>query len=310
MGATDTESAVKPVAEWLNETFNRVEAAAEAVVEITGLPTGFDGIDRATGGLEPGQLVVVAGGPSSGKSALVRTIAQFVAVQLDQPVLYADAYNPGERVARSMAAGSARIDQSRFKAARLEELDWRKLGDALGELAGSPMQVLAGEEVNLEQLEQDVSSSGDFALVVIDGLSLLIDRAHTGDDGRWDTAARVVHGLKRLALDAQVTIVVTTAIGRGPQARTDKRPWLEDLTETAALAYDADLVLMVYRDELHDPDSPDLGVLEVTAVKHRDGPTWRVKLALLDHLQRVANLAVPLSLADLPSEQVPTAEPE
>jgi replicative DNA helicase len=275
----------------IRATFASIEHHADQGTEATGLPTGFDQLDRATGGLHPGTLTVIAGVPASGKSALTASIARFTGTRLSRPTLYVDTLGSAENLALRLLASESRISTDRLRAGKLDEPDWRRFGDAMATIADAPLHLEASATITLDTIDEDARTIDGLDLIIVDGLAMLTDSERGDDEARWDAAARVVHHLKRLAREHQVPVIVTASVGKGPSSRTWKQPLIDDIAETSSLIYDADLVIGLYRDEMYDADSPDRGIAELSILKHREGPSAVVKLAFLDHLSMFANLA-------------------
>jgi replicative DNA helicase len=285
-----TEYAV--LGELLNESFEQIERLAERGSEVTGLATGFDDLDRLTAGLQPQNLIILAARPAMGKSSLVLGISQFVAVKLGRPAIMFSLEMSKLEIVNRLLSSEARIDSSRLRTGRLEDADWRKLGDALGTLSEAPLFIDDTPSISLMEIRakcRRLKQRHGLDLVIVDYLQLM--QSHRRVDSRQQEVAEISRGLKMLAKELDVPVIALSQLSRQPESRTDKRPQLADLRESGSIEQDADIVGFIYRDEVYDEDSPDKGIAELIVAKHRNGATGVVKLAFLSHLTKFANLA-------------------
>ena len=276
----------------LNESFEKIERLAERGSEVTGLATGFDDLDRLTAGLQPQNLVIVAARPAVGKSSFCLGISQYVSVGLGKPSIVFSLEMSRLEIVNRLLSSEARIDSSRLRTGRLEDTDWRKLGDALGTLAEAPLFIDDTPSITLMEIRakcRRLKQKHGLDLVVIDYLQLM--ESHQRIESRQQEVSQISRGLKMLAKELDVPVVALSQLSRQPESRTDKRPQLADLRESGSIEQDADLVGFLYRDELYDDQSPDKGIAELIISKHRNGATGVVKLAFLNHLTKFANLA-------------------
>ena len=289
---TGTTSEYSRLGELLNESFAQIEALAERSSEVTGLATGFDDLDRLTAGLQPQNLIILAARPAMGKSSLVLGINHFVSARLNKPSLLFSLEMSKQEIVNRLLSSEARIDSSRLRTSRLEDTDWRKLGDALGTLSEAPLFIDDTPSITLMEIRakaRRLKQKHGLELVVVDYLQLM--QSHRRVDSRQQEVAEISRGLKMLAKELNVPVIALSQLSRQPESRTDKRPILADLRESGSIEQDADIVGFIYRDEVYDEDSPDKGIAELIIAKHRNGATGVVKLAFLDHLTKFANLA-------------------
>ncbi len=278
--------------ELLNRTFEQIERLAEQNSEVTGLATGFDDLDRLTAGLQPQNLIVLAARPAMGKSSLVLAICHFVSASLGRPSILFSLEMSKLEIVNRLLSSEARIDSSRLRTGRLEDTDWRKLGDALGSLAEAPLFIDDTPSISLMEIRaksRRLKQKHGLDLIVVDYLQLM--QSHRRVDSRQQEVAEISRGLKMLAKELDVPVIALSQLSRQPESRTDKRPQLADLRESGSIEQDADIVGFIYRDEVYDEDSPDKGIAELIISKHRNGATGVVKLAFLNHLTKFANLA-------------------
>jgi replicative DNA helicase len=278
--------------ELLNESFEQIEMLAERGSEVTGLATGFDDLDRLTAGLQPQNLVILAARPAMGKSSLVLGISQFVSVKLQRPSIIFSLEMSKLEIVNRLLSSEARIDSSRLRTGRLEDTDWRKLGDALGSLSEAPLFIDDTPSITMMEIRaksRRLKQKHGLDLIIVDYLQLM--QSHRRSENRQQEVAEISRGLKMLAKELDVPVIALSQLSRQPESRTDKRPMLADLRESGSIEQDADIVAFIYRDEVYDEDSPDKGIAELIVAKHRNGATGVVKLAFLDHLTKFANLA-------------------
>ena len=289
---TTSVSEYQRLGELLNHSFEQIEALAERGSEVTGLATGFDDLDRLTAGLQPQNLVILAARPAMGKSSLALAVCHFVTARLQRPAMLFSLEMSKLEIVNRLLSSEARIDSSRLRTGRLEDTDWRKLGDALGALADAPFFIDDTPSITLMEIRakaRRLKQKHGLDMVVVDYLQLM--QSHRRVDSRQQEVAEISRGLKMLAKELDVPVIALSQLSRQPESRTDKRPQLADLRESGSIEQDADIVGFIYRDEVYDEDSPDKGIAELIIAKHRNGATGVVKLAFLDHLTKFANLA-------------------
>jgi len=288
----NTTSEYERLGELLNRSFEQIEQLAERSSEVTGLATGFDDLDRLTAGLQPQNLVIVAARPAMGKSALALGISHFVTARLGRPAILFSLEMSKLEIVNRLLSSEARIDSSRLRTGRLQDSDWRKLGDALGTLAEAPLFIDDTPSISLMEIRakcRRLKQKHGLDLVIVDYLQLMQSTRRV--ESRQQEVAEISRGLKMLAKELDVPVIALSQLSRQPESRTDKRPQLADLRESGSIEQDADIVSFIYRDEVYDDQSPDKGIAELIISKHRNGATGVVRLAFLDHLTKFANLA-------------------
>ena len=276
----------------LNDSFAAIEKLAEQGSEVTGLATGFDDLDRLTSGLQPQNLIILAARPAMGKSSLVLNLAQYVSVELHKPAIIFSLEMSKLEIVNRMLSAEARIESTKLRTGKLDDLDWRKLGDSLGKLSDAPLFIDDTPSITLMEIRakcRRLKQRHGLDLIVVDYLQLMSSSGRV--DSRQQEVAEFSRGLKMLAKELDVPVIALSQLSRQPESRTDKRPMMSDLRESGSLEQDADIVAFIYRDEVYDEDSPDRGIAELIISKHRNGATGVVKLAFLNHLTKFANLA-------------------
>lgn len=263
--------------------------------EITGVPTGFIDLDRMTSGLQPGDLVVVAGRPSMGKTAIALNMAEHVAVEVGLPVGVFSMEMGGTQLAMRMLSSIGRLDSSRVRSGRLNDDEWSKLSFALGKLHEAPIYIDESGGITPASLRARARrlqrQCGQLGLIVIDYIQLM-NTSRQGEN-RATEISDISRAIKSLAKELHVPIIVLSQLSRKVEERNDKRPLMSDLRDSGAIEQDADVILMMYREEYYKPETQEKGIAEVIIGKQRNGPTGTVRLAFLGTYTRFENLASP-----------------
>jgi replicative DNA helicase len=278
----------------VKESFPKIEQLFEQKRLITGVPTGFVDIDEMTRGLQAGDLVIVAARPSMGKTSLVLNIAQYVASQPDHVVGFFSLEMSKESLFLRLLTSEAQVDGHRLLSGAIGGKDYGRISHALETLSGMKLHI--DDSANIGVLEmrakaRRLQAEHGLSLLIVDYIQLMSGRGRF--ENRTLELASISRSLKGLAKELNVPIVVLSQLSRAPESRSDHRPQLSDLRESGALEQDADVVVLIYRDDVYnrDPNSPDAGTAELILAKQRNGPTGTVRLAFLREQTRFANLA-------------------
>jgi replicative DNA helicase len=281
----------------LGEVVDRIEKLynRENPSDVTGLATGFHDLDRLTSGFQPGDMIVVAGRPSMGKTAFALNIAEYVGMELRLPVAIFSLEMSGPQLAMRFLSSAGRIDHTKIRTGRLSDEDWEKMSVALGKLHEAPIHIDETGALNASDLRARARrlhrQFGRLGLIVIDYLQLMT--ALRDNENRATEISEISRSIKALAKELQVPIIALSQLSRKVEERNDKRPLMSDLRESGAIEQDADIILMMYREEYYKPDTTEKGVAEVIIGKHRNGPTGVVKLTFLGEYTRFENFAAP-----------------
>ena len=280
----------------LAEVMTRLDDLAKNPSAVTGVATGFVDLDERTSGMQPGDLIIVAGRPSMGKTAISLNIAEHVALSMKLPVLVFSMEMGGTQVAGRFLSSVSRVDQQRLRTGRLETRDWDRLNGALIKLNEAPIQV--DETAALNSLELRARARrmhrqyGGQGLIVVDYLQLMSASGGSGEN-RATEISEISRGLKALAKELKVPVMALSQLNRSLEQRPNKRPVMSDLRESGAIEQDADVILFVYRDEVYNPESADKGTAEIIIGKQRNGPIGTVRLTFIGHNTRFENHAGP-----------------
>ncbi|HJW25436.1 MAG TPA: replicative DNA helicase [Rhodocyclaceae bacterium] len=262
--------------------------------DITGVPSGFTDLDQKTSGMQPGDLIIVAGRPSMGKTAFALNIAEYVGVEAGLPVGVFSMEMGGAQLAQRMMASTGRLNSQGLRTGRLTDDEWSRLSYALGKLHEAPIHIdetggLSPGNLRARARRLARQYGGKLGLLVIDYIQLM--SGNKPGENRATEVSEISRSIKSLAKELQVPIIALSQLSRKVEERTDKRPMMSDLRESGAIEQDADVILMMYRDEYYKPDSPEKGIAEVIIGKQRNGPTGTVRLAFLGEFTRFENLA-------------------
>ena len=265
--------------------------------DVTGVPTGFVDLDRMTAGLQPGDLIIVAGRPSMGKTALALNIAEHVAVDNGLPVAIFSMEMSSTQLAMRMLGSISRVDQHKMRTGRLNDKEWSDLSEAMGKLHETPIYIdeggaLTALEVRARarRLKRQYSKLG---LIVIDYIQLMA--ASSQGENRATEISEISRSLKAMSKELDVPVIALSQLNRAVDQRPDRRPVMSDLRESGAIEQDADLIMFIYRDVVYKPDLPEeqRGTAEVILGKQRNGPIGTVKLTFRGQHTRFENYQEP-----------------
>lgn len=275
----------------LVQATERIDTLQQTKGAITGLPTGYADLDQMTSGLQDGELIIVAGRPSMGKTAFSMNIAEHVAIKGDKPVLIFSMEMPGDALALRMLSSLGRINQQTVRTGALTDDDWPRLTSAVSMLSEANMYIddtpaLSPAEVRARarRLAREYDGIG---LIVIDYLQLMQMGGKT--ENRTNEISQISRSLKTIAKELNCPVIAASQLNRSLEQRQDKRPVMSDLRESGAIEQDADLIAFIYRDEVYNEDSMDKGSAEIIIAKQRNGPIGKVRLTFLGQYTRFEN---------------------
>ena len=287
-GFLEIKPLLTEVVERIDELFSRDNQS-----DVTGIPTGFADLDQKTAGLQPGDLIIVAGRPSMGKTAFSINMGENVAIDSGLPVAIFSMEMGGAQLVMRMLGSIGRLDQHKIRTGRLQDDDWQKLTYAVGKLNDAP--IFIDETPALNALELRARSRrlhrqcGKLGLIIIDYLQLM--SSVSSGENRATEISEISRSLKALAKELQVPVIALSQLNRSLEQRPNKRPVMSDLRESGAIEQDADVILFIYRDEVYNPDSQDKGSAEIIIGKQRNGPIGTVRLTFLGEHTRFENYA-------------------
>ena len=259
---------------------------------VTGIPTGFEDIDKLTAGLQPADLIIVAARPSMGKTAFVLNVAQHVGTKTGKTVGFFSLEMAKEQLFLRMLTTEAQIDAHRLRTGLLNEADYARISPAMERLSDARVHIddTAGIGVlEMRAKSRRLQAEHGLDLVIVDYIQLMQGRGRF--ENRTQELASISRALKGLAKELGVPVVALSQLSRAPESRADRRPQLSDLRESGALEQDADVVMFIFREEMYDEKPENEGVAEIIIGKQRNGPTGTVRLAFLKQQTRFGLLA-------------------
>jgi replicative DNA helicase len=281
------------LAEMLQPTLDEIEAVGAQSGVMTGVPTGFTDLDRLLNGLHSGQLIIVAGRPGLGKSTAAMDFARTAAVKNNlASAIFSLEMSKVEIVMRVLSA-EARVPLHVLRSGQLSDDDWTKLARRMGEISEAPLFVDDTPNMNLMEIRakaRRLKQRNDLKLIIVDYLQLMSSPKRV--ESRQQEVAELSRGLKLLAKEVECPVVAVSQLNRGPEQRTDKRPQLSDLRESGSIEQDADVVILLHRDDYYDKESPRAGEADFIVAKHRNGPTDTITVAAQLHLARFVDMAI------------------
>jgi len=277
----------------LPAVIDRIETIARERKGVTGLSTGFADLDEKTSGLHPGQLVIVAGRPSMGKTSFAMNIAEHVACIEGKPVAVFSMEMPTEEIVLRALSSRGRVDQHRLRNGSLGNDDWPRIAHAIGELGNAPLfadDSAALTPTDLRSRARRLKREHGLALIVVDYLQLM--QVPGRGDNRVAEISEISRSLKALAKELSIPVIALSQLNRSLENRTEKRPQMSDLRESGAIEQDADLILFLYRDEVYYKDKEEVkGIAEVIIGKQRNGPIGTVRMSFFGEYTRFENYA-------------------
>lgn len=288
----------------VKDSFKMIEQLYEKKEAITGVATGFEDFDKMTSGLQPSDLVIIAGRPSMGKTALALNMAGHAAIHGGHKVAVFSLEMSKEQLVQRLLCSEARVDASRLRIGFLHDSDWPKLTKAAGSLSEAQLFIddaAAQTVLEMRAKCRRLQREHGLDLVIVDYLQLVRGSARS-QESREREISDISRSFKALAKELRIPVVALSQLNRSVESRQDKRPQLSDLRESGALEQDADVIAFVYRDEVYNKETPDKGISEIIIGKQRNGPIGTVRLAFLNAFTRFENLAhgADQGMADLP----------
>jgi len=278
----------------IKENIKTLESAYQRKEVVTGVPSGFKDLDKITAGFQPGDLIIIAGRPSMGKTALALDVCRYAAVSANIPVAIFSLEMSKEQLGLRMLCSEARVDSGSARTGFLEEGDFMRLIEAASVLSEAPIYIDDTPALNVLEVRakaRRLMLDKGVGLVAVDYLQLMRGRQNV--DRREQEISEISQGLKALAKELSIPVIALSQLNRKVEERHDKRPLLSDLRESGAIEQDADVIAFIYRDEVYNKsdDNPNRGIAEVIVGKQRNGPTGNVNLAFLNKFTRFENLS-------------------
>ncbi len=278
--------------EIIKDSIETIDRLYQKKAHVTGVPTGFVDFDIKTAGLQSSDLVVIAGRPSMGKSALAIGIAEYAGVVEKIPLAIFSLEMSKEQLVQRMLCSHARVDAHKVRTGYLATSDWPRLTAAAGKLSEAPIFIDDTPAISAMELRakaRRLKAHQDIQLIILDYLQLM--RGSVRAENRQQEISEISSSLKALARELHVPIVAISQLSRAVEARTDHRPQLSDLRESGAIEQDADVVVLILREEYYNPSSENQGIAEIMIAKQRNGPVGSFKLSFIKEYTRFENIA-------------------
>jgi replicative DNA helicase len=293
--ARGEKGTVRTMTDILHDTFKQIQDIHDRKSRLLGMSTGFYELDDLLSGLQAGQLYIVAGRPSMGKTSFALNIIENIALREGKPVLFFSLEMAASQIAQTMLCSHARVDSNLLRSGRVSEEEFQKLVLAAG--AFHEARILIDDSADLSALEvrtraRRMKAKEGIQLVVVDYLQKMSARQGTkAPESRQLEISMISSNLKALAKEIEVPVIALAQLNRSPEGREEKKPMLSDLRESGAIEQDADAVMCLYREEYYKPDTEKKGVAEVLLLKNRTGPVGNVDMAFIKQYTRFENLA-------------------
>ncbi len=292
VSATREQSDIVPVSDVLMQTYQHMVENSQSGGNLTGEETGFGSLDKATGGLHGGELILIAGRPAMGKSSLAVNIAEHIAINKGKTVAIFNLEMPKEQLVRRILCSQAMVDASKMLAGDFTGDDWQNICRVLDKVDSSPLYIDDSASVTVSEIRakcRRLKQTKGLSLIVIDYLQLMQSGSRT--ESRQQEVAEISRSLKILAKELDVPVIALSQLSRAVETRKDRRPMLSDIRESGSIEQDCDIVMFIYRDEYYNPDTEEKNIAECIIAKHRNGEPGTIKLGWQGRYTKFTNLA-------------------
>jgi replicative DNA helicase len=280
------------LSELLEVTLDEIEAASARDGKLVGVPTGFADLDRLTTGLHPGQLIVIAARPGMGKSTLGLDFARAAAIHHDLPTVIFSLEMGRTEITMKLLAAEARVALQNMRQGSMHDEDWVKLSRKMGDVSEAPLFIDDSPNMSMTEIRakcRRLKQRNNLKLVIVDYLQLMTSGRKV--ESRQQEVAEFSRSMKLLAKELEVPVVALSQLNRGPEQRNDKKPQLSDLRESGAIEQDADLVILLHREDVYERESTRPGEADFIVAKHRNGPLSTVTTIFQGHYSRFVDMA-------------------
>ena len=276
----------------VKKNIEELDRLSQRKQHITGIPTGFEKIDHMTSGLQNSDLLIIAGRPSMGKSALAVSMMQYAAVEHKYAVAFFSLEMSSSQLGQRMLGSQARVDGYKLRNGHLKSEDWPSLTKAASELSKAKVFIDDTPAISVLELRakaRRLKANFNIQLLIVDYLQLMRSSIRTSN--RQEEISEISRSMKALAKELNIPIIALSQLSRAVENRQDRKPQLSDLRESGAIEQDADLVMLLVREEMYEPTEENKGIAMVHLAKHRNGPTGEIKLSFIKEYMRFENLA-------------------
>ncbi len=269
-----------------------IEAARGRDGQMTGIPTGFSGLDQLTNGLHPGQMIIIAARPAMGKSTLALDFARAAAIKHDMPTIFFSLEMGRSEIAMRLMSAEGSIPLQAMRKGTLDSRDWTTIAATRGRINDAPLYIDDSPNMTLVEIRakcRRLKQKAGLKMVVIDYLQLMTSGKRV--ESRQQEVSEFSRALKLLAKELQCPVIALSQLNRGPEQRADKKPALSDLRESGSIEQDADMVVLLHREAAYEKESPRAGEADLIVAKHRNGPTDTITVAFQGHFSRFTDMA-------------------
>ncbi len=280
-----------PLSEIIGGTDDEIEAAGHRGEGMIGIPTGFADLDRLTNGLHPGQMIVIAARPAVGKSTLGLDAARAAAIKHHLTTVIFSLEMSRNEITMRLLSAEAQVHLQKLRTGQMGEADWSKLASTMGKISEAPLFIDDSPNMSLMEIRakcRRLKQRHDLKLVIIDYLQLMSSGKRV--ESRQQEVSEFSRALKLLAKELEVPVIAISQLNRGPEQRQDKKPMLSDLRESGSIEQDADMVILLHREDAYEKESPRAGEADFIVAKHRNGPTDTITVAFQGHYARFVDM--------------------
>jgi replicative DNA helicase len=278
--------------EIIKNSIETIDRLYQKKAHVTGVPTGFVDLDLKTAGLQPSDLIIIAGRPSMGKSALALSMAEYAGVHAKIPIALFSLEMSKEQLVQRMLCSHARVDANKVRTGYLAASDWPRLTAAAGKLSEAPIFIDDTPAISVMELRakaRRLKANHDIQLIVLDYMQLMRGSSNSVES-RQQEISDISRSLKALARELNVPVIAISQLSRAVESRTDHRPQLSDLRESGAIEQDADVVILIMREDYYNRTPENQGIAEIIIAKQRNGPTGTLKLTFISEYTRFENM--------------------
>ncbi|GII63312.1 replicative DNA helicase [Sphaerisporangium krabiense] len=287
-----TSEDYRPLSEIMPGALDEIEAIGSRSGQMTGVPTGFQDLDALMNGLHPGQMIVVAARPAIGKSTLGLDFARSAAIRHHMTTVVFSLEMSRNEITMRLLSAEARVSLQTMRSGTMNDDDWTRLARRMSEVAEAPLFIDDSPNMSMMEIRakcRRLKQRHDLRFVIVDYLQLMSSPKRT--ESRQQEVSEISRALKLLAKELEVPVIAISQLNRGPEQRTDKRPQVSDLRESGSIEQDADVVILLHREDAYERESPRAGEADLIVAKHRNGPTATVTVAFQGHYSRFVDMA-------------------
>ncbi|MCK6210397.1 replicative DNA helicase [Georgenia sp. EYE_87] len=281
-----------PLRDTINPTMEEIEAAADRGEGMIGVPTGFADLDALTNGLHGGQMIIIAARPAIGKSTIALDICRSASIKHGQTSVIFSLEMGRTEITMRLLSAEAQVPLQNMRKGTMREEDWTRMATAMSRVSEAPMFIDDSPNMSLMEIRakcRRLKQKHNLRLVVVDYLQLMSSGKRV--ESRQQEVSEFSRALKLLAKELEVPVIAVAQLNRGPEQRTDKKPMMSDLRESGSLEQDADVVMLLHREDAYEKESPRAGEADIIVAKHRNGPTDTIVVAFQGHYSRFVDMA-------------------